>query len=47
MRSPFCVFRRRGHIIYEQNYKPGSVFDSHLSRRIVANAFKPPRERSG
>ena len=31
----------------EQNYKPGSVFDSHLSSRIVANAIKPPRERSG
>ena len=31
----------------EQNCKPGSVFDSHLSSRIVANAIKPPRERSG
>ncbi len=28
--------------------KPGSVFDSHLSRRIVADALKPPpRRRSG
>ena len=31
----------------EQVCKPGSVFDSHLSRRIVADTFKPPRERSG
>ena len=28
--------------IREQNYKPGSVFDSHLSRRAVADALKPP-----
>ncbi len=35
-------------LIYcEQNCKPGSVFDSHLSRRAVANALKPPRERPG
>ena len=31
----------------EQNCKPGSVFDSHLSSRVVADAIKPPRERSG
>ncbi len=31
----------------EQNCKPGSVFDSHLSRRAVANALQPPRERPG
>ena len=31
----------------EQNCKPGSVFDSHLSRRAVANTLKPPRERPG
>ena len=31
----------------EQVCKPGSVFDSHLSSRIVANAVKPPRERPG
>ncbi len=35
-------------LIYcEQNCKPGSVFDSHLSRRAVANALQPPRERPG
>ena len=33
--------------IREQNYKPGSVFDSHLSTRRVAAALKPPRERPG
>ena len=33
--------------IREQNYKPGSVFDSHLSRRTVAGTLQPPRERSG
>ena len=33
--------------IREQNYKPGSVFDSHLSRRTVAGTLKPPRERPG
>ena len=33
--------------IREQNYKPGSVFDSHLSKRIVAGALQPPRERTG
>ena len=27
--------------------KPGSVIDSHLSRRIVAGALQPPRERTG
>ena len=26
----------------EQNCKPGSVFDSHLSRRTVASTLKPP-----
>ena len=31
----------------EQNCKPGSVFDSHLSRRTVASTLKPPRERPG
>ena len=34
-------------IYCEQNCKPGSVFDSHLSRRAVASALKPPRERPG
>ena len=33
--------------IREQNYKPGSVFDSHLSKRAVAGALQPPRERTG
>ena len=31
----------------EQNCKPGSVFDSHLSSRRVAAAIQPPREQSG
>ena len=33
--------------IYEQICKPGSVFDSHLSKRAVAGALQPPRERTG
>ena len=40
--DPACVFRKRGHIKHEQNYKPGSVFDSHLSRRTVASTLQPP-----
>ena len=32
---------------YNQDCKPGSVFDSHLSRRTVAGTLKPPRERPG
>ncbi len=31
-------------IYREQNCKPGSVFDSHLSRRAVAGALQPPPE---
>ena len=31
----------------EQVCKPGSVFDSHLSKRAVAGALQPPRERTG
>ena len=31
----------------EQDCKPGSVFDSHLSTRRVAAVLQPPRERSG
>ena len=31
----------------EQVCKPGSVFDSHLSSRTVADTVKPPRERPG
>ena len=40
--GPACVFRRRDRIKNEQNYKPGSVFDSHLSRRTVASTLQPP-----
>ena len=29
----------------DQVYKPGSVIDSHLSRRCVAAAFKPPSRK--
>jgi len=29
---------------HEQNCKPGSVFDSHLSRPAVADRLKPPPE---
>ena len=36
-----------GPYFCEQNCKPGSVFDSHLSRRAVANALQPPREQPG
>ena len=35
---------RMGLIFYEQNCKPGSVFDSHLSRRTIAGTLKPPPE---
>ena len=38
------VYRCPFHIMREQNCKPGSVSDSHLSSRIVANAIKPPPE---
>ncbi len=31
----------------EQVCKPGSVLNGHLSRRIVAGALQPPRERTG
>ena len=31
-----------GAVSCEGDCKPGSVSDSHLSRRAVANAFKPP-----
>ena len=40
-------FRRPSHILREHDCKPGSVFDSHLSKRIVAGALQPPRERTG
>ena len=39
--------RRGAPYLCEQVYKPGSVFDSHLSKRIVAGALQPPRERTG
>ena len=40
--------RRCSHIdCCELICKPGSVFDSHLSRRTVADTLKPPRRRSG
>ncbi len=31
----------------EQDCKPGSVSNSHLSRRTVAGTLQPPRERPG
>ena len=34
-------------MVCEQVCKPGSVFDSHLSKRAVAGALQPPRERTG
>lgn len=46
-KSPGLGTRGRDHIVCEQNCKPGSVFDSHLSRRTVAGTLKPPRERPG
>ena len=39
--------RRGAPYLCEQVCKPGSVFDSHLSKRIVAGALQPPRERTG
>ena len=38
---------RRDLFWCEQDCKPGSVFDSHLSRRTVAGTLQPPRERPG
>ena len=32
-------------LICDQAYKPGSVVDSHLSRRTVARALQPPPRR--
>ena len=35
-------------LVYDRDYKPGSVIDSHLSRHTVADMLKPPpRRRSG
>ena len=45
--GPDCGLRNRDRIFREQDCKPGSVFDSHLSRRAVANALQPPREQPG
>ena len=39
--------RRGAPYLCEQVCKPGSVFDSHLSKRIVAGVLQPPRERTG
>ena len=39
---------RRHFFMFDWDYKPGSVIDSHLSRRSVAAALKPPpRKRPG
>ena len=38
---------RRFFPYIERVCKPGSVFDSHLSKRAVAGALQPPRERTG
>ena len=37
MTQRFCCV-----ILHERIYKPGSVIDSHLSRRAVADELKPP-----
>ena len=39
---PLCGLRRGGVMQFEQVCKPGSVLSSHLSRRAVTNALKPP-----
>jgi len=42
-----CLLRRH-FFMFDWDYKPGSVIDSHLSRRSVAAALKPPpRKRPG
>ncbi len=46
-RSPRLRITRPGAYHCEQNCKPGSVSDSHLSRRTVAGTLQPPRERAG
>ena len=45
--GPACGIPQAGPYHCEQNCKPGSVFDSHLSRRTVAGTLKPPREQPG
>ena len=37
------AFQRRR--FYDRVYKPGSVIDSHLSRRTVAGALQPPSRK--
>ena len=32
-------------LFYDRDYKPGSVIDSHLSRRTVAGTFQPPSRK--
>ena len=46
-RSPRLRITQPGAYHCEQNCKPGSVSDSHLSRRTVAGTLQPPRERAG
>ena len=46
-KSPRLRITQPGTYHSEQNCKPGSVFDSHLSRRTVAGTLQPPRERAG
>ena len=33
------------HFLHDRVYKPGSVFDSHLSSRRIAPAIQPPSRR--
>jgi len=40
-------FSEGGAVCCEQDCKPGSVSDSHLSRHTVASMLKPPRKRPG
>ena len=46
-KAPEGSRRWPGPLWCEQDCKPGSVFDSHLSRRTVADTLQPPRERPG
>ena len=46
-KAPEGSRRWPGPLWCEQDCKPGSVFDSHLSRRTVAGTLQPPRERPG
>ena len=43
-----CCKKRSSFLFCDRYCKPGSVIDSHLSRRTVAGTLKPPpRRRSG